>query len=114
MDFYLKLVLGLLGVCPARIQVRARDVILGFNLREQMCERLHQPRSAGNKRSPALIKSRRLSWDRRTVHGTQATGGDLDELSVGQVQKGALVTNRGEISPPVLVLRVLLLLNLQF
>src|ERR1700751_4196957 len=112
MNFQRNLVLGLLGVCPARIQVRARDVILGFNLREQLCEGRPQPSPAVNKRSPALIKSRRLSWDRRTVHGTQATGGDLDELSVGQVQKGALVTNRGEISAPRLVLRVLLLLNL--
>src|ERR1700751_3541708 len=114
MDFQCNLVLGLLGVCPARIQVRARDVILGFNLREKLRERLHQPRSAGNKRSPALIKSRWLSWDRRTVHGTQATGGNLDELSVGQMQKGALVTNRREIAASRDLLRVLLLLNPYF
>src|ERR1700740_2908555 len=112
MDFQCNLVLSLLGLCPGRIQLRARDIILRFNIREQLCERLPQTRSAGNKCSPALIESRRLSWDRRTVHGTQATGGNLDELSVGQVQKGALVTNRGEISAPRLVLRVLLLLNL--
>ena len=114
MDFQRNLVLSLLCIRPGRIQVRARDVIRGLNLREKLRERLHQARPAGNKCSPALIESRRLRWDRRTVHCTEATGGNLNKLSIGHVQEGALVTNRGKIGAPRHVLRVLLLLNLHF
>src|SRR6202162_1931948 len=113
MNFQCDIVLDCACRSARLVQFSPHGVVSGLHL-EQLGERLYEAGPAGHEGLPSLIKDEWLRRNWTAGHDTERACGNRDELSVGYMGQGAVISYEWKVRASGDFFRMLLFVDLEF